>query len=194
VIKPAEAIRDFKFITELNNLPEIFASNKRISLANAFPDLETPQKGAKNHPYDTTYRTLQKATTQKKDGVREFLRKNLPNRLSWTDSERRACRSEYSAGKPPEIYSPFLDSVARFIIGMLGGCALIVPIVVMALHGSLVKSLVTVSIAVVLFALVFGILFQAENMETVVATATYAAVLVVFVGTSGGSGGAAGGS
>jgi hypothetical protein len=47
------------------------------------------------------------------------------------------------------------------------------------------EELVTVSGAVVLFALRVSLVFQAENRETLTATATYAAVLVVFVRTSG---------
>ena len=131
--------------------------------------------------------------TQNKDAVREFLRRSLPSRLSWTNDERRARRSDYSDGKLPEVYSPFLDSLARFIIGTLGGCALIVPMVVMALNSSLTKSLITVSIAVVLFALILSLVFETDNKDTVTATATYAAVLVVFVGTNGGGSGNGGG-
>jgi len=48
----------------------------------------------------------------------------------------------------------------------------------------LTKSMITVSVAVVAFALVLGLVFETKNQETLVATATYAAVLVVFVGTS----------
>jgi hypothetical protein len=55
---------------------------------------------------------------------------------------------------------------------------------VMALGPSTEKSLVTVSAAVVLFAgvLTFGV--RVTNVEALVSTATYAAVLVVFVGSS----------
>jgi hypothetical protein len=183
--KIADAIRDLQYITELSNITPSYAVNKRVSLRNAFAKLEDPYPGTLNYPYDTTYRTLEKKKTQKEDGIREFLRKNLPNRLSWTDAERDARRADYSRGNPPEIYSAFLDSLARFIIGTLGGCALIVPMVVMALHSSLAKSLITVSVAVVIFALALSLVFETDNKDTITATATYAAVLVVFVGTSG---------
>jgi hypothetical protein len=85
----------------------------------------------------------------------------------------------------PEVYSKFLDVFARFVIGTAGGCSLIVPMVVMVLHASLRKSLVTTSVALVLFALFLGLVFETSNKDTITATATYAAVLVVFVGTSG---------
>jgi hypothetical protein len=182
--KLANAIKDFKYLTGLKQLPDIYALNKRISLHGAFQTLATPHPGTENHPYDTTYRTLKNDIVQNRDSVREFLSRSLPSRLSWTDAERRARRSDYSDGMPPEVYSPFLDSLARFIIGTLGGCALIVPMVVMVLHQSLTKSLITVSVAVVLFALVLSLVFETDNQDTITATATYAAVLVVFVGTS----------
>ena len=46
------------------------------------------------------------------------------------------------------------------------------------------KSLVTTSVAVVLFAGIVSVGFNASNAETLGITAAYAAVLVVFVGTS----------
>lgn len=82
----------------------------------------------------------------------------------------------------PEIYSSILDRIARFIIGMAGGCSLIVPITIMAIDFSTTKSLFTISVAVVSFALAFGLVFESDNRETLTATATYAAVLVVFLG------------
>jgi hypothetical protein len=79
--------------------------------------------------------------------------------------------------------------VAKFIIGTLGGSALIMPMVIMALDSSLNKCLIVVSVSLVVFALVVGLVFETDNKDTIVATATYAAVLVVFVRNSGGNGG-----
>jgi hypothetical protein len=80
--------------------------------------------------------------------------------------------------------SDFVDRLVRFIAALIGGIFLIVPMVIMVLSQSRTKSLITVSVAVLLFsaALAFGL--KANNVETLVSTATYAAVLVVFVGTS----------
>ena len=55
----------------------------------------------------------------------------------------------------------------------------------MSFNPSTTKSLVVVSAAVVLFALLMSLSFHTDNKDTLTATATYAAVLVVFVGTSG---------
>ncbi|KAF2787943.1 hypothetical protein K505DRAFT_287021 [Melanomma pulvis-pyrius CBS 109.77] len=184
-----DAIRDYKLMSSLSELPD-YADDKRISLEGAFPYLARPYQGEVNQPYDTRYRTTKEKKTQSPDPIREILRKTLPNRLSWTEEEREARRPEYSAGISPETYSHFLDSVARFVIGTLGGCALIVPMVIMVFNPSLPKSLVVVSVAVVLFALILGMVFKTNNKDTIVTTATYAAVLVVFVGSSGSGAGA----
>jgi VIT1/CCC1 family predicted Fe2+/Mn2+ transporter len=88
-------------------------------------------------------------------------------------------------GHPPEEVSKFVDRLARFIVAVIGGAALIVPMLIMSLpHVNVTKSLVTTSISVLLFAAALSSGFRASNTDTLVATATYAAVLVIFVGTS----------
>lgn len=122
------------------------------------------------------------------DAVREFLRKRLPLPLSHSREESRANLTKYLWGIPPVNYSPFVDRLARFLIAVGGGAALIVPMLIMSFQPLHTKSLVTVSVAVVLFALTLSLAFSTDNKDTLQATATYAAVLVVFVGTSGTSG------
>ncbi len=92
---------------------------------------------------------------------------------------------EYLQRLPPETVSPFVDKLARFVIAFAGGAALVVPMLIMALpRMGKGKSLITVSVAVTLFAMMMSVGIRANNPETLVATATYAAVLVVFVGAS----------
>ena len=55
---------------------------------------------------------------------------------------------------------------------------------IMSFHASKTKSLVTVSLAVLLFSFVLSIALKLQNNDVLAATAAYAAVLVVFVGTS----------
>jgi len=70
----------------------------------------------------------------------------------------------------PLLYSAFLDRLARFVGAIGGGCA---------------KSLVMVLVAAVLFALAMSFAFRTNNTDMLTAMARYAAVSVVFVGTSG---------
>lgn len=78
-----------------------------------------------------------------------------------------------------------MDNVARLVLAFAAGASLVVPVVVMSLKKSVPKSLITMSVAVVLFAICLAFGVKAGNTETLAATAAYAAVLVVFVGTSG---------
>lgn len=75
--------------------------------------------------------------------------------------------------------------IRRLIMGVLGGLAIIVPMLIMVLHNSLPTTLATTSLATLLFAIVLARSGQPKEPEGVLAaTATYAAVLVVFVGAT----------
>ncbi|KAK4442520.1 hypothetical protein QBC34DRAFT_24554 [Podospora aff. communis PSN243] len=73
----------------------------------------------------------------------------------------------------------------RLGMGLVGGLALIIPMVIMVLQKDLVTTLITTSVATMLFAGGLALLGTRLKGETVLASvAAYAAVLVVFVGTS----------
>ena len=73
----------------------------------------------------------------------------------------------------------------RIIMAMFGGLALIGPMLIMVLHPSRNTSVITVSIATFLFAFVLAVFAKdSAGKDVLAATAAYAAVLVVFVGTS----------
>ena len=61
--------------------------------------------------------------------------------------------------------------------------------VIMSFDTNRTKSLVTVSCSVILFGFFLGAVIRSKSSEIFVATATYAAVLVVFVGTGGSASG-----
>lgn len=116
--------------------------------------------------------------------------KHLPSRLTFSHHERLARMKEFEDEVTPKTVSKFVDRLARLIAAFAGGVFLIAPMIIMTLHPSQAKSQVTVSVAVVVFALLLSFGIQVSNIETLVSTATYAAVLVVFVGTSSGGSGA----
>ena len=73
----------------------------------------------------------------------------------------------------------------RLTAAVFGGLSVIVPMLIMAINPSQAKTLVTSSVAVLVFALILAWRSSA-NMETLLATtAAYAAVMVVFVGVNG---------
>lgn len=134
-------------------------------------------------------RSLPNSTSGSIDPLRNFLKRVLPVRLTWTPAERdRRELSEFRVGKDPEDISPFVDRLARFIVAITGGLSLVIPMLIMRLGETLAKSITTVSVAVVLFSALTSLMFKASNVETLGATAAYAAVLVVFVGTSNSGG------
>lgn len=92
---------------------------------------------------------------------------------------------EYLDGKPSEEVSSLVDRIARFTVALMGGFSLVVPMLVMRLPIVILsQGIITTSVSVILFAAALSVMLRASNTETIAATATYAVVLVVFVGTS----------
>lgn len=110
------------------------------------------------------------------DPLRRRLMAYLPSRFTFSRQEREKRLKEYEQGDPPREISRFVDTLARFIIAITSGACLIVPMVIMSLSPSEAKSLVTVSVAVVVFSLMLSFGIRVSNIETL--------VLVVFVGTN----------
>jgi hypothetical protein len=81
--------------------------------------------------------------------------------------------------------SPAIEHLARFILALVSGAAVIVPMIIIVYNSSKLKSVITTTVAILLFALFISLSTRSSNQETLAATATYAAVLIVFVGTSG---------
>lgn len=109
----------------------------------------------------------------------------LPRQLTYTKAEISYRTDEYLSGVSPENISPSVDRLARFVLGVVGGAAPVIPMLIMSINNTQAKSLTKTSAAVVFFAIAMAAGMRATNAETLAATAAYAAVLVVFVGTSG---------
>lgn len=117
------------------------------------------------------------------DGVREMLATYLPKRFTWSKEEKGTRKELYEMGTyKPERLSKGADRLARFIIAAGGGLFILCPTYIMALHQNLTKSLVTTTIAVVLFVLVCSVPLKLANDQIFSSTFGYAAVLMVFVG------------
>ncbi|KAI0547203.1 hypothetical protein F4679DRAFT_555166 [Xylaria curta] len=74
---------------------------------------------------------------------------------------------------------------SRFHMALFGGVALIAPVILMTLKPTLTVDLVTVSVSTALFSLVM-VVFATDmsGKDVLTSTAGYAAVMVVFIGTS----------
>lgn len=121
------------------------------------------------------FRLVRKQSGVANDPLRNFLHRRMIPVAELLIPERFRTESPVS---------PFPDKLARFIDAAVGGMGLLIPMLIMSLHPSLSKSLITTCIAVLLFSGVICLVSKASNAETLAVTATYAAVLVVFVGTS----------
>jgi VIT1/CCC1 family predicted Fe2+/Mn2+ transporter len=72
---------------------------------------------------------------------------------------------------------------SRLVMAVVGGFALVVPMLIMTLHSTKVTSLATLSVFVLAVAVSLAWFMDiAEPKDIIGATAAYAAVLVVFVG------------
>lgn len=72
----------------------------------------------------------------------------------------------------------------RLIAAVLGGLSLVVPMLIMAIKPSQLKTLITSSVAVLLFSLGLAWKSSARTETLLATTAAYAAVMVVFVGVN----------
>ncbi|KAK0642147.1 hypothetical protein B0T16DRAFT_431649 [Cercophora newfieldiana] len=172
------AIKDYENFTRLAPITGSQARRGRLDLERVFGGDEYTfiEEGA-------GYRRLADPTLLPTDNLRDTLKRLLPRSLAYTQFDIHNRTEEYFNNEPPEQVSPFVDKLARFLVAFLGGAMLVVPMMIMRLpEVTLVKSL---SISVLLFAGALSVFFKASNTDTMAATATYAAVLVVFMGVSG---------
>ena len=80
----------------------------------------------------------------------------------------------------------FDDFLGRAAMALFGGLALILPMLIMVLHQTRLTTLLTTSFFVLGVGLILAYFMRdADRKDILAATAAYAAVLVVFVGTSG---------
>lgn len=96
------------------------------------------------------------------------------------DPSRRIRGRPFSLG-----ISPAVDRLARFSVALVAGVFLLVPMIVLSYVGRKKYVLATTCLFVVFFAGTMSLATRASNQELLTATATYAAVLVVFVGERG---------
>jgi hypothetical protein len=166
---------DYRFIHDQKTMIKSEMINRKLLMQRFF---QSPDDFS--DPFYSHYAYFADAEA-KVDPMREAFMTHLPVRLTYSQDERRQRRKGYSEGKKPKQVSKLVDRSVRLIVSISGGLSLVVPMVIMSLDPSLVKSLVTVSAAVLLFALGLSFRVRVSNVETLVSTATYAAVLVVFV-------------
>ncbi|KAK0619026.1 hypothetical protein B0T14DRAFT_518430 [Immersiella caudata] len=179
----ALAIKNYKDLRSKRAVPKREMRRRKLLLQRF---LQSPATDFED-PFQSHYSFLEDEVDTKVDPLRRTLMRHLPVWFTYSPQEKGDRKKEYSEGKLPHAVSTPVDRLARLLIALISGSFLIAPMVIMSFDPSQTKSLVTVASAVLLFILVLSFGIRVSNIETMVATATYAAVLVVFVGTSNGS-------
>jgi VIT1/CCC1 family predicted Fe2+/Mn2+ transporter len=113
-----------------------------------------------------------------------YLCQILPSWFTLTPSEWAKRKDGYSRDRPPIVPSVGVRVVAAAISTFAGGAFILLPIVFMCYSPSLEKSLATVSVSVLAFGFTIDAFVARFSSETLIATATYAAVLIVFVAST----------
>lgn len=177
----ASAVRNYNYVHEMRRLDHRTTEDRKQRLKAGFPRMVTEFRNTR--PFESHYYFLNDNSV-KVDALRDNLRQWLPSRLSYTHQERRYRAKEFEEGKAPVEVSTFVDRLARFIVAVIGIASLVIPMLIMSIRASQTKSLITASVSTVLFAIVLSFGLKTTNVETLVSTATYSAVLVVFVGAN----------
>ena len=150
------------------------------------------------NPYET-YKTRlvrvdQAYRTGSRDVIRHALRKCL--RALWFFVCRggigREAQEPYASAATLESHlkksyqntARLAEIITRFLVALLAGAFLVIPLVVLSYQSSSQTHLITVSICIIIFSLLVSLVSKASNEQTMVASAGYAAVLVVFLSNS----------
>jgi VIT1/CCC1 family predicted Fe2+/Mn2+ transporter len=172
----ATAIRNYQFLKGKAALDKAETLRRKLLLQRYF-------RSRVNDQFHSHYCSFHDAE-DRVDPLRRALMRYMPSFLAFSDEEKMSRAREYSEGKAPREVSVFVDRLTRFLVAMTGGIFLVVPMIIMTLHQSKAKSLITVSVCIVLFALITALGVRVSNVETLMSTATYAAVLMVFLGVN----------
>ncbi|KAF4632824.1 hypothetical protein G7Y89_g5301 [Cudoniella acicularis] len=175
----SQAIRNYNLLRELKPLDQGSTEERKNLLKTSFPSLTSQCRWTK--PFESHYYAL-KDNKANIDNLRKALRLLLPRHLTYSHGERLRRSREFEEGEPPHEISAVVDRASRLIVALVGGAFLIVPMLIMAINPGQTKSLVTASVSTLFFSCAVSLGFNSSNNEALVSTATYAAVLVVFVG------------
>jgi hypothetical protein len=166
---------DFLTPGEKDEMLALTKQHLKETAASNFTDVE---------PFDTeNYRRLH-PTKEAADllDARNMVAKYLPTQFTWRKEDKETRHELYELGYKPKTLSKGADILARLIVAMGGALFILVPMYIMALHQNLTNSLVTTTVAVLLFVLVCLIPLKMANDQIFASTFAYAAVLMVFVG------------
>jgi hypothetical protein len=97
--------------------------------------------------------------------LRRWLKNTLPCKLAYSKEDRMSRKLEFAPHEPSWRISGFVDRLAQIILAFIGGASLIVPMLIMSFYSSKTKSLVTISLAVLLFSVVLSMALKLQNND-----------------------------
>jgi len=158
-----QAIRDMEYMYKLNSVTKNVQLRTQGRLESLFRDFILPEA------FRTGYLVFPNSSlaAREPDLIREFMRKHLWYRLTWSDEERGRRPEGYYAHEAPEGYSSTVDWLARIVVAFTAGASVVVPIVIMTVpSSSKTKDLIVLSVAVIIFGVSVSWILQSRNMDT----------------------------
>lgn len=147
--------------------------------------------------YETYKTRLVRVDLAQRNGSRDLLRHSLRKLLRYfwffirRDGGTAKKQDGYSSGPLLEAKGKLkrtcqntthlAEILTRFLVAILAGAFLVVPLIVLSHQSSSESHLITVSVCIVVFSLLISLVSKASNEQTMAASAGYAAVLVVFI-------------
>ena len=180
---PVEALRNLDYITACAQRGELddpfLVTTKKTLHRRLIEEIEADYRSRGDDPFRSGLRTEDFERFRKDMAMLHggALATPLDDRNVLRFGSTRGLRNRQAALK---------GYLERLVMAVMGGAFLVAPMLIMVLAPSLVTSLVTTCVFVFAFSLVISF-FLEKAFDVLSATAAYAAVLVVFVGTSIGS-------
>jgi len=179
----ATALRDWDFI--VNSTVKLTPNPSYMeNLLAQYPEL----------PWDNGIAPLQLALHPEPDrkprDLISSIRLVLPRSWCWSKAEREMRPEVYKLdlqgipGFEPRYPSLTATILAGIIVSLTSSIWILVPTIIVSFQEGRTKSLVTAAIAVTLFGFFLVVGVRTKTSETFLASATYAAILIVFVGSS----------
>ena len=117
-------------------------------------------------------------------GFKDLIRANEKNKAGETNGANKHCTWDNSYISLYSGNAWASSFISRIGAALFGGLALVVPMLIMSADDATTKNLVTTCVAVFLVAVGLASVSLGSWKDVIGLTAAYAAVLVVFIGTS----------
>jgi hypothetical protein len=116
--------------------------------------------------------------------LRFYRHRDQPQEPELPTSFKNAIALEAKKPKSYQNTTLLADILARFVVALVAGVFLVIPLVMLHYQSNPKSHLLTVTISIIIFSLIVSLGSKASNQETLVAAAGYAAVLAVFVSST----------